>query len=341
MNRAQNLRARFSEAGVDLHPRANESGNPWQFSWRTTGFGRADRMAAIGTPASPAVNGTRVTYTHASAIGPLSEWYENRAEGLEQGFTLHERPPGQGQVRIEGTLADGLRAEASAPNSITFFDEQNAAVLEYGHLAVWDAHHKDVPATLALASNTLAIVIDDRGAEYPLLVDPIFTAPAWISDLDQFEGDYGFAVATAGDVNQDGYSDVLVGALQYDNGETNEGGAFLFMGSADGLGTKPVWSTESNQVEGRLAQMAAAGDVNGDGYRRRDHRRLRLGQHRAQRHQRRQGSALPRLPVRTRHDTRLDGRGDADQRLVRHRGQHRGRRQRRRLRRRDHRRLQL
>ena len=44
-------------------------------------------------------------------------------------------------------------------------------------------------------------------------------------------------MATAGDVNGDGFSDVIVGAYSYDNGETDEGRAFVYHGSAAGLAT--------------------------------------------------------------------------------------------------------
>jgi FG-GAP repeat len=40
-------------------------------------------------------------------------------------------------------------------------------------------------------------------------------------------------VGTAGDVNGDGYSDVIVGACFYDNGEANEGAAAVYHGAAD------------------------------------------------------------------------------------------------------------
>ena len=40
--------------------------------------------------------------------------------------------------------------------------------------------------------------------------------------------------ATAGDVNGDGYADVIVGAPGYDNGQTDEGRAFVYHGSASG-----------------------------------------------------------------------------------------------------------
>ena len=44
----------------------------------------------------------------------------------------------------------------------------------------------------------------------------------------------GFAVSGAGDVNGDGFADVIVGAYRYDAGQSNEGAAFVFLGSAGG-----------------------------------------------------------------------------------------------------------
>ena len=44
-------------------------------------------------------------------------------------------------------------------------------------------------------------------------------------------------VGTAGDVNGDGYADVIVVAHYYDNGEQDEGRVFVYHGSATGLGT--------------------------------------------------------------------------------------------------------
>jgi len=74
-------------------------------------------------------------------------------------------------------------------------------------------------------------------------------------------------VATAGDVNGDGYSDVIVGAEQYDNGEADEGRAFVFVGSAAGLGTHAAWLAEGNHVSAWFGHsVSTAGDVNGDGY---------------------------------------------------------------------------
>ena len=46
---------------------------------------------------------------------------------------------------------------------------------------------------------------------------------AWQFESNQFRGKLGYSVAEAGDVNGDGYEDVIAGAFFYDAGETNEG----------------------------------------------------------------------------------------------------------------------
>ncbi len=104
-------------------------------------------------------------------------------------------------------------------------------------------------------------------------------------------GFFGFSVAYAGDVNGDGYADVIVGA-SFNNGagatggqgigQTNKGAAYLFYGSASGI-TKhhenmtayycsgPPDCTVIQNPDDRISafygnSVAFAGDVNGDGY---------------------------------------------------------------------------
>ena len=92
------------------------------------------------------------------------------------------------------------------------------------------------------------------------------SSPAWTAESDQSFAHFGVSVSTAGDVNGDGYSDVIVGADQYANGQGGEGAAFVYLGSSSGLASSPAWTAESDQGGAKLSAVATAGDVNGDGY---------------------------------------------------------------------------
>ncbi len=91
--------------------------------------------------------------------------------------------------------------------------------------------------------------------------------PAWTGESNQASAQFGTSVGTAGDVNADGFADVIVGAHSFDNGQADEGRAFVYHGSASGLSATAAWTSESNQASASFGRsVAGAGDVNGDGY---------------------------------------------------------------------------
>lgn len=91
--------------------------------------------------------------------------------------------------------------------------------------------------------------------------------PSWNVESNQAGSGFGASVAGAGDVNGDGYDDIVVGAWKWDNGQTDEGRAFLYLGGAGGPSTTAAWSDEADQASAAYGcSVAAAGDVNGDGY---------------------------------------------------------------------------
>jgi hypothetical protein len=96
--------------------------------------------------------------------------------------------------------------------------------------------------------------------------DPLLTL-GWTDESEQAYASFGHSVASAGDVNGDGYADVVVGAALYDEPLVNEGKAFLYLGSSTGLAESPTWSVVSGQEQARCGYAVdSAGDVNADGY---------------------------------------------------------------------------
>jgi hypothetical protein len=76
--------------------------------------------------------------------------------------------------------------------------------------------------------------------------------------------DFGPVVAAAGDVNGDGYQDIVAGESRF---ASDAGLAVVFHGSPDGLGAEPDWSVQGEAADDRLGtRVAGAGDVNGDGF---------------------------------------------------------------------------
>jgi hypothetical protein len=83
-------------------------------------------------------------------------------------------------------------------------------------------------------------------------------------DADQVNALFGISVASAGDVNGDGYSDVIIGCRDYDDaGNTDEGRAFIYHGGPSGLSSVPNSTPDdADQVNALFGiSVACAGDV--------------------------------------------------------------------------------
>jgi hypothetical protein len=90
-----------------------------------------------------------------------------------------------------------------------------------------------------LALRRLEISIDAASAVFPITVDPVLTTPGWTAEGNQAHSHFGLSVGSAGDVNGDGFSDVIIGAPVYANDLDNEGTVFVYYGSASGLSGDP------------------------------------------------------------------------------------------------------
>ncbi len=266
-NRTQDLRSRIGPGGLEVFPRGSQvsgAGAPWRLILRTLAFGSEDDVRPLGEPQIARVeNRIDLHYT------ALSEWYVNDERGIEQGWTIPAPPPDHAgsALRIE-IETGGLRAEiAGDGRSAVFVDDASTTRLHYHGLRAWDASGRDLPARLRPTPAGLAIQVEAEDALYPITVDPVFSGSAWTAESNQAGAAFGWSVSGAGDVNGDGFDDVIIGAKWFDEGEADEGRAFLYLGSADGPSLAPAWTAASDQADADFGvSVSGAGDVNGDGF---------------------------------------------------------------------------
>ena len=265
-NRSHELRIRVNRERVEVFPRetdASGTGAAWKLSLGTASFGRVGDVRTLER-GRVSVEGERAQIDH----GALVEWFVNDDRGIEHGWTISDRRPGVGPLviglAIEGALSlrldDGLRSGA-------FVDGSGEVRARYVGLKAWDATGRELESHMQAGPAGVEVRVDDSAATYPVTVDPLLTNATWTAESNQVDAQFGVSVSAAGDVNGDGYSDVIVGAHFYDNGESNEGRAYVYHGSASGLSFTAAWTAESNLADAQFGRsVSSAGDVNGDGY---------------------------------------------------------------------------
>ncbi len=258
---AAGLLARFDPDGVTVGD---------ALALRTTAWGRSDELVRVGprTPAlgacTPAVDAQeRCIQRLEYADGALTEWWVGLGDGLEQGWTLAAAPPGDGPLMLDVAVDAALAIEADG-DALAITDGDGRA-WTVGALTAWDADGVTLAAALVVTDAGLRVVVDDAGAAYPVTVDPVYsTASATLDVETEATGSLGTAVAHVGDVDGDGYDDVLVGAHTW---SAYTGRAYLFHGSPTGMETAATTTLTGESASDNFgACLAAAGDVNGDGY---------------------------------------------------------------------------
>jgi hypothetical protein len=92
------------------------------------------------------------------------------------------------------------------------------------------------------------------------------STPDWVVIGDELYGALGTAVSGAGDVNQDGYADVLIGIPYGDVDQRDEGVVRLYFGNAGGLPTTPQFIAAGNKADTLFGNSVSGGsDINQDG----------------------------------------------------------------------------
>jgi hypothetical protein len=219
MSHDENLNAWFDEEGVTVRPTLAEKDrdSAWQLGFKLKGFGYGKSLLAAPPIVKREVQDNRIEYVRSdyrlaetgstlsgsqssanplrefenkalfpSAIGSrqstITEWYENRPQGIEQGFTINTRPErsvevgGDEPLRLHLEVSGDLRARArDEGQEIELVDKKGKGVLSYGKLSVVDADGKQLTARMEAEANgrKIRLVVEDEGAHYPIVIDPI------------------------------------------------------------------------------------------------------------------------------------------------------------------------
>ncbi len=103
---------------------------------------------------------------------------------------------------------------------------------------------------------------EKKSATVSITVKDYPEPPEWSADGGSAGDDFGYSAACAGDVNGDGFDDLVVAAPHWGGA----GYCRLYLGGLFGLEKEPAWTYTSDQVGSFPGFVAGAGDLNGDGF---------------------------------------------------------------------------
>lgn len=180
-NAQHGLQVELSDNGVMLRqniaPTIVSAEGEWDWRFALARFGRTDDVA-FDSKTAPVVSCTdgatgecrdRIEYRR----GALVEWYRNTADGIEQGFDIAARPDGDGELRVSGRFEGSLQGKlAPAADAVVFHDAAGTRLLAYHSLVTVDAAGRQLPSRMELDDDRIDLVIDDRNAVYPIVIDP-------------------------------------------------------------------------------------------------------------------------------------------------------------------------
>ncbi|MEY2410612.1 MAG: trimeric autotransporter adhesin, partial [Verrucomicrobiota bacterium] len=143
------------------------------------------------------IDGQSVRFTRPGLV----EEYTASMDGVRQDFVLLERPPGLGELVLRLAVS-GARVESAAFGAQVVLANSGRKIA-YSRLRVTDATGKELTARMEVASDraapaTLAVVVNDAAAVYPVRIDPTFSDANW-SSMGGMAGTDGFVLAAVAD----------------------------------------------------------------------------------------------------------------------------------------------
>lgn len=187
-------------------------------------YGHGESLARVTAVPATRVGSNRVEYHHQG----VTEWYVNGPLGLEQGFTV-ENPEknSSGPLTVALALDGNVTASAEKDGSgVIFSDKSRKEQFEYAGLFSADADGKELPSRMEVDGKRLLIKVTDKGARYPVTIDPYLFQKKWATFGAGYDAGVSVSVSVIGTAD---YT-VVVGApfgVNPGNGTTS-GVAYVF-----------------------------------------------------------------------------------------------------------------
>lgn len=229
-NPAQRLRAMIDGGALSV---ASDDAR-WDLA--LAGWGRPTAMRPLPEASAQHIAANRLDVS----FGDLTAWYANGPLGLQQGWTLAQRPDGDGPLQLALRLGGDLQPAVSDDGRALELRDVNGAVrLRYGGLLAFDAAGQPAPVAFMLHGAALAITVDDAGAIYPLTIDP------WVqtATLKVSEGNAA-GISSDGRVIVIGTPETLI--------EVNRGAIYVYIRPKDGWTSSIGYRTRISAVDGTI-----------------------------------------------------------------------------------------
>ncbi len=250
-NPRQGFSAQFGREVVQI------SAGTARFGLGYSGHGRGADLVQ-GHAVAPEASANRVEYRRRD----LTEWWVNGPLGLEQGFTVNHAPAGRGPLDVVLSLSGDLSAEIDLDRKgLSLRRSDGTMALRYAGLVANDASGRPLPAWIELDGARLSLRVDDTGARYPVIVDPLVQQAKLTASTGAADDTLGYSIAVDGDT-------VVVGVPFRDTGgKKDHGSAYVFVKPAVGWATTSTISAELDDNNGKAqgdlfgASVAIQGDT--------------------------------------------------------------------------------
>lgn len=269
-NRAQNLRGHFQPGLLTIENRV-DAARSFKVSLATSGiFADGHRIHAPQQTATTEVDENQLRIRHSG----FTEEFINSPQGIRENFIVHRAPKETRHLEVKLKARGATISQAPGGELNMQYGKAGSpdgSSLSYSDLKCWDANGRILASSISVKGQEIVLHVEAENAAYPVTIDPIIMHGTPGNADKQLYGltsrdNLGYAVQTAGDLNGDGYSEIVVGVVGWDNGVENQGAAFVYYGSGTGIETNSLVKLEGGASDALFGYAAStAGDINGDG----------------------------------------------------------------------------